>query len=31
MAAAMLALLPPVLVVVLAQPWFINGLTATEE
>jgi sn-glycerol 3-phosphate transport system permease protein len=31
MATAMLALLPPVLVVVLMQRWFIRGLTETEK
>lgn len=31
MATAMMALLPPVLVVVLMQRWFIKGLTETEK
>jgi sn-glycerol 3-phosphate transport system permease protein len=31
MATTVLALLPPVLVVILAQRWFIKGLTATEK
>ncbi len=31
MATAMMALLPPVLVVVLMQRWFIRGLTETEK
>ena len=31
MAAAMLAMLPPVLVVVLMQRWFVKGLIETEK
>lgn len=31
MATTMLALLPPVLVVILMQRWFVKGLTATEK
>jgi sn-glycerol 3-phosphate transport system permease protein len=31
MATAMMALLPPVAVVVLMQRWFIRGLTETEK
>ncbi|HRP29571.1 MAG TPA: ABC transporter permease subunit, partial [Burkholderiaceae bacterium] len=31
MAAAMLALLPPALVVVLMQKWFVKGLVDTEK
>jgi sn-glycerol 3-phosphate transport system permease protein len=30
-AVAMLAMLPPVLVVVLMQRWFVKGLTETEK
>jgi sn-glycerol 3-phosphate transport system permease protein len=31
MATAILALLPPVFVVVLMQRWFVKGLTETEK
>jgi sn-glycerol 3-phosphate transport system permease protein len=31
MATAMLALLPPALVVVLMQKWFVKGLVETEK
>ena len=31
MATAMMALLPPVAVVILMQRWFIKGLTETEK
>jgi sn-glycerol 3-phosphate transport system permease protein len=31
MATAMLAMLPPVLVVVLMQRWFVRGLVDTEK
>ncbi len=31
MATAVLAMLPPVLVVVLMQRWFVKGLTETEK
>ena len=31
MAAAMLAMLPPVIVVVLMQRWFVKGLVETEK
>ena len=31
MATAMLAMLPPVLVVILMQRWFVKGLVETEK
>jgi sn-glycerol 3-phosphate transport system permease protein len=31
MAAAMMALLPPVLVVIFLQRWFVHGLLETEK
>jgi len=31
MATALLAMLPPVVVVVLMQRWFVRGLTETEK
>jgi sn-glycerol 3-phosphate transport system permease protein len=31
MATAMLAMLPPVLIVVLMQRWFVKGLVETEK
>jgi sn-glycerol 3-phosphate transport system permease protein len=31
MAAAMLALVPPAVVVVLMQKWFVRGLVETEK
>jgi ABC-type glycerol-3-phosphate transport system permease component len=31
MATAMLALMPPALVVVLMQKWFVKGLVETEK
>ena len=31
MATAMLALLPPALVVILMQKWFVKGLVETEK
>jgi sn-glycerol 3-phosphate transport system permease protein len=31
MAAAMMALLPPVLVVILMQRWFVHGLIESEK